>query len=85
MRVDEGREGWGLLALRMKARAVVGMGGTKMLSGPGSELRLGSREGEGERKRAKLIGGGRTRDVPGGAHQQSDWSLSCDHGLDYAS
>ena len=41
MRVDEGRKGCSLLAIRMKAPTVVGRAEKGLFSGPGSELRLG--------------------------------------------
>ena len=42
MRVDERRKGWSLLAMKMKDHyTVVGRGKKSLLSGPGSELRLG--------------------------------------------
>ena len=41
MRVDEGRKGWILLAIKMKARTVVGRGEEGPLCDPGSELLLG--------------------------------------------
>ena len=54
MQVDEGRNSWNLRAIKTKARTEVGRGEESLLSDPGSELRL-SREGEGERKSAKII------------------------------
>ena len=39
----------------MKARTVVGRGEKSLLSDPGAELRLRSREGERERKSAKIL------------------------------
>ena len=50
VRVDEGRKGWSLLAIPMKARTLVGRGEKGLLSDPGSELRLGT---EKERKRRR--------------------------------
>ena len=44
MRVDEGRNGWNLLAIKTKARVVVRRGKKSLLSDPGSELRLGREE-----------------------------------------
>ena len=41
MRVDEGRRGWSLVAIKMKPRSVVGKGEKSMLGDPGSELRVG--------------------------------------------
>ena len=49
MRVDEGRNGWNLPAVKTKARAVVGRAKQSLLSDPGSELRLGR-----EKKRGKV-------------------------------
>ena len=46
-RVDEGRKCRILLAIKMKARTVVGRGGESPLCDPGSELLLGGRECEG--------------------------------------
>ena len=55
MRVNEGRKGCSLPAIKMKARTVVGRGEKSLLGDPGPELRLG---GEKEKeKSAKLIDG----------------------------
>ena len=40
-RVDEGRKCCTLFAIRVKTRTVVGRGKNRLLSDPGSELRLG--------------------------------------------
>ena len=61
MRVDEGRNCWSHLAIRMKAHAVVGRGETSLLSGPGFELRLqGGREKE-KKKRENISRDEQTR------------------------
>ena len=54
MRVDEGRKGSSLLAIKMKARAVVERGEKSLFSGPGSELRL-VREKEKEKVRTAVV------------------------------
>ena len=41
MRVGEGKKGLSLLAMKSKARTVVGRGEKSLLDGPESELRLG--------------------------------------------
>ena len=41
MLAGEGENVWSLLAIKKKARTVVGTGEKSLLSGPGSELRLG--------------------------------------------
>ena len=41
MRGDEGRNSWGLLAMKNNSRTVVGKGEKNLLSDTGSELRLG--------------------------------------------
>ena len=48
MRVDEGRKGWSLLAIKMKARTIVGRGEKSLLGGPGSELHLEREKEKGE-------------------------------------
>ena len=53
MRVDEGRKGSTLLAIKMKARVVVGRGDESLLSEHG----VTSREGERGIKKAKIING----------------------------
>ena len=45
-RADEGRKGWSLLAMKMKARTVVGTGEKSLLSDPRSELGLGREKGK---------------------------------------
>ena len=54
MRVDEGRNSWSLLAIKTKARAVVGRGEKSLLGVIGSALRLREEE---EEINAKIIGG----------------------------
>ena len=41
MQIDEGRKGSSLLAIKIKARTVVGRGKKSLFSDLGSELRLG--------------------------------------------
>ena len=41
MCVDEGKKGWSLLAIKMRARTVVGRRDKSQLRDTGSELRLG--------------------------------------------
>ena len=48
MRVDEGRNGWNLPAIRNKARTIVGTGDRSLLSDPGSELPLGEKKEKGK-------------------------------------
>ena len=48
-RVDEGKKGCSLLAIKQEARTVPGRGEKSLLSGPGSELHLG-REKERKKK-----------------------------------
>ena len=54
-RVDDGRKGQSLLAIKMKARTVVGRREKSLLGDPGSESCLG-REKE-KKKRAKIVDG----------------------------
>lgn len=46
MRGDEGRNSWGLLAMKNNSRTVVGKGEKNLLSDTGSELRLGREKEE---------------------------------------
>ena len=57
MRVDEGRKGWSLLAINMKARtAAVDRGEKSLPSDPGSELHLGSfKDEKNEQKNKPLL------------------------------
>ena len=52
MRVDEGTKGWSLVAIKTKARTVVGRG-TRRASAydPGSELRVGREIDKGKLRR----------------------------------
>ena len=56
-RVDDGRKGWSLVAIKMKGRTVVGMGEESLLCYPESELRLGRRE----KRSTKTMDGKRTK------------------------
>ena len=46
MRVDEGRKGWSLLEMKMKAHTVAGRGEKGLLRDPGFERRLGGKKEE---------------------------------------
>ena len=48
MGVDEGRCCWNLLAIKKKARTVVGRGEKSLLRDPGSKLRLGKEKEKGK-------------------------------------
>ena len=49
MRIDEGRKGWNLPSIKMKAGTVVGRGEKSLIGDPGPELRLGREKGKEEK------------------------------------
>ena len=51
VRIDEGRTGWSLIAIKIKARTVVGRGKESLLGDPGSESHLGREKEKGAVRR----------------------------------